>query len=143
MAHFNDFKIQCITSPLGTPMAMKCVEAALSQSFLNPFGKCNQMQRNCSEPRGDDVPLGFPQSGGEVGRKLMLCVSVQAQGSLASIFLLHGVCGKAPTAPNIASWAPKQYQRRSQLKPHASLCLVDAWGMIYGQKTLLKVSDDF
>lgn len=34
MAHFNDFKIQCIPNPLETSMAMKCVEAALSYSFL-------------------------------------------------------------------------------------------------------------
>lgn len=59
MAHFNDFKIQCVTSLLGAPMAMKYLEAALSSSFLNPFARCNQMRRQCREPWGDEVPLGF------------------------------------------------------------------------------------
>lgn len=50
MAHFNDFKIQLITSPAGTPEARRCVEAALSLSILNLLARCNQMRRKCGDP---------------------------------------------------------------------------------------------
>lgn len=93
-------------------------------------------------PWGDEVPLGFPWLGEDVERKLVLCVSVQAQGSLACDFM-HRVHGKAPTAPNISSWSPDLYQRRSQLKPHASLCPLSAWGITHREHFLLNAFDHF
>lgn len=50
-----------------------------------------QMQSNEKEPWGDEISSGFPQLGGDVERKLVLYVRVQAQGSLASVFVLHSV----------------------------------------------------
>lgn len=145
MAHFNDFKIQLITSPAGTHEAMRCVEAAPSLSFLNLFARCNQMRRKCSDPWGDKVPWSFPWWGGKVGRELVLGVSVQAQHlpGLAWAFLPRGVCGRAPAAANVSSWAPKGYPGRSQPNPHASLCLGGAWGMTFEGEFLLDVSDGF